>query len=54
MLDDLGSVEWAKQASRQLAQAAHLELSRAFPDARPSPDLDLIYALPSFVTERDM
>jgi geranylgeranyl pyrophosphate synthase/uncharacterized protein with NAD-binding domain and iron-sulfur cluster len=54
ILDELGSIDWAKQAARYLAEAAQAELPSAIPEPRPGPDLDFIRSLAGFVTERDL
>jgi geranylgeranyl pyrophosphate synthase len=52
LLTGTGSIEWAADQARQLAQAALAELPRAFSGARPGPDLDFVRSLAEHVASR--
>ncbi len=49
-----GSIDYARQAARELAEAAQQELPRAFADAHEGPDLDFVRKLVSYCVERDV
>jgi geranylgeranyl pyrophosphate synthase len=54
LLHRTGSIQWARQAASQLAQAARKELPVAFAGARQGPDLDFVRSLVDYVVERDL
>jgi geranylgeranyl diphosphate synthase type II len=49
-----GSIDFARKAARELADAARTELDRAFADARQGPDLDFVRRLVAYCVEREV
>jgi geranylgeranyl pyrophosphate synthase len=54
MLEDGGSIEWARSSSAALAAAAREALPAAFAGARPGPDLDFVRSLVDYLVSRDV
>jgi geranylgeranyl pyrophosphate synthase/uncharacterized protein with NAD-binding domain and iron-sulfur cluster len=54
LLQSVGSIEWARQASADLASAARAEFADAFARAADGPDLDFLRSVADFVVQRDV
>jgi geranylgeranyl pyrophosphate synthase/uncharacterized protein with NAD-binding domain and iron-sulfur cluster len=54
LLGRTGSIEWAREASAALSQAARHELPKAFAGASDGPDLDFVRSLVDYVIEREV
>jgi geranylgeranyl diphosphate synthase type II len=49
-----GSVDYARRAAREFADAAQLEFDRAYAQAKPGADLEFLRALVGYMLSRDL
>jgi geranylgeranyl pyrophosphate synthase len=54
VLEESGSLDWARHVADALARAAAERLPAAFAGAREGPDLDFIRSLVSYIVEREL